>query len=70
MMIEQINWQYPVVGVILLLVIIWILIQLFGKKKKETGSSGCCGCSLQDSCGKKKTEIRENCDNNNQKNQS
>ncbi len=45
--------QYIIVGMILLASAIWIVVKF--RRKRKGKDSGCCGCSLQESCyGKKK----------------
>lgn len=53
--------QYLIVGVILLASAIWIVVKAV--RKKQGKDSGCCGCSLADSCGKVKKERSSCCDN-------
>ena len=53
--------QYIIVGAILLASAIWIVVKF--RKKKEGTDTGCCGCSLADSCGKVKKESSSCCDN-------
>lgn len=46
--------QYIIVGVILIASAIWIIVKF--SRKKHDKDSGCCGCSLQDSCKFKKKD--------------
>lgn len=44
--------QYSIVGIVLLVACGWIIWKIFRKQKKN--NSPCCGCSLSESCDKKK----------------
>ncbi len=67
-MIFGINWQYFAVGLILIGVIVWILVHLFGKKYRNESASGCIGCALSESCTKQKTDLAQECLENDKKN--
>ena len=56
--------QYSLVGLVLLAACIWIGVKTFKKNKSLSG--GCCGCKLQDECGKNK--ILKSMKNENNKN--
>ena len=53
-------WQYIVVLLILAGIVVWILVNLFSKKRRKR-MSNCCGCSLSEVCESRKLERRE-CD--------
>lgn len=44
-------FQYSVVGLILLIILMALIFRLFGKKKKKKDC--CCGCSLSETCNRK-----------------
>ncbi|MDE6696222.1 MAG: FeoB-associated Cys-rich membrane protein [Muribaculaceae bacterium] len=44
--------QYIIVGSILLASVVWIIVKF--RRKRHGKDSGCCGCSLQESCCSKK----------------
>lgn len=53
-------WQYIVVLLILAGIVVWILVNLFSKKRRKR-IGNCCGCSLSEVCESRKLERRE-CD--------
>lgn len=50
-------WQYIVVFILLAGTIVWILVNLFGKKHRNR-TTRCSGCSLADACGQKDDQGR------------
>lgn len=50
----QLIIQYIVVGIIILSAIAWTIIKRRNRKKDHPG--GCAGCSLAESCNKKKKQ--------------
>lgn len=58
--------QYIIVGIILLSVVIWIIWKWTTKRPGNSGA--CCGCSLQQTCGKKAIKNKvSSCDTMNEK---
>lgn len=54
--------QYSIVCLILLAAIVWIIMKIV--KKNKTRQSGCCGCTIAETCKKKKLKfIDENSQN-------
>jgi hypothetical protein len=51
-------WQYIVVLLILAGIVVWILVNLFSKKRRKR-MGNCCGCSLSEVCESRKLERRD-----------
>ena len=53
-------WQYIVVLLILAGIVVWILVNLFSKKRRKR-IGNCCGCSLSEVCERgEKCECEKN----------